>query len=70
MKIQHHRPHSTARQSAYPDIGDQLDAVLDMAKALKAQGITLPQKTLDWIAQCESVKARHPKGGRLAHPGQ
>ena len=70
MKIQHHRPHSTARQAAYPDIGDQLDAVLEMAAALKAQGVALPKKTLDWIAQCESVKVRHPKGGRRADPGQ
>lgn len=49
------------RQAAYMPIGDQLDAIADMARALREQGFSLPPKTAEWLEHCERVKAQHPK---------
>jgi len=48
------------RQDAYPDAGDQLDAIYKMAVALKAAGIELPKETLDWMSRCKQVKDQYP----------
>ncbi|MEI2416226.1 hypothetical protein V8Z80_08580 [Orrella sp. JC864] len=34
---------------------------MQMADALRRQGIELPPATLEWIEQCRAVKARYPK---------
>lgn len=49
------------RQAAYMPVGDQLDAIADLARALREQGFSLPPKTADWLEHCERVKALHPK---------
>lgn len=64
MKIRHREPYAPLRQRAYPEVGEQLDAIADGFRALRDQGITLPAKTLDWLGQLDAIKARHPKGGR------
>lgn len=51
------------RMKAYPPTGDQLDAVFKLAKALQAQGISLPADTVAWINEVQSVKDTYPKGG-------
>ncbi len=60
MKIRHHEDPRAARASSYGEVGDQLDAIMKMADALAAQGVALPQETLDWIEQCKGVKTRFP----------
>jgi len=71
LKIQHKEPYGPLRAAAYPKLGDQLDAVMKLARALRDQGIVLPQEVCDWVAACESVKQRYAKPGapRPAAPG-
>lgn len=61
LKIQHHEPYGPLRRAAYPAIQDQLDAIMKMAQALHDQGISLPPETMQWVDQCQRVKARYPK---------
>lgn len=66
MKILHHEPYAPLRAAAYPPIGDQLDAIVKMAKTLHEQGIGLPPEVMEWVGQCEQVKATYkkpPSGG-------
>jgi hypothetical protein len=51
------------RMKAYPEIGEQLDAIFKLAKALHAQGIIIPSDTLNWLDEVQSVKDTYPKGG-------
>lgn len=62
MKIHHKTDYRQARKSAYPDIGDQLDAVLALASHLRQNGYALPEQTLRWIDACLDVKKRFQKG--------
>lgn len=55
--------YSYHRHKAYPEIGNQLDAVFKMAVALQEQGITLPEDTAEWVASVQLVKDTYPKGG-------
>lgn len=61
MKILIPGDYARARQQAYPDIGEQLDAVMKMAAALRAQGVELPPETVQWIDRCQRVKSGIPK---------
>lgn len=51
------------RMKSYPAIGNQLDAIFKLAKALHAQGIIIPSDTLAWLDEVQSVKDAYPKGG-------
>lgn len=42
-------------------MGDQLDAVFKLARALSDQGIVLPAQVLSWVNACEQVKLKYPK---------
>ncbi len=44
----------------YPEIGNQLDAIMKGLDAY-SKGEPLPQATLDWIEQCKAVKSTYPK---------
>lgn len=66
MKIKHTEDPAPLRARAYMPIGDQLDAVFKMAKALRDAGIELPADTLAWIAHCEGVKTKYSKRGAAA----
>ena len=68
MKIRHAVPYDSARSNAYPSFGDQLDAILELAQALRDNGFPLPPKAAAWVAQCERVKAQHPKNGLHSKP--
>jgi len=68
MKIRHTEPYAPLRRQAYPSVGEQLDAVLKMAQALQQQGITLPDETQAWIAQCQAVKQRYAKQASIPQP--
>lgn len=61
MKIHHKVDVAPRRAAAYMPIEAQLDAIFKGFAALKEQGVTLPQETLDWIAHCQAVKASLPK---------
>lgn len=61
MKIQHCEDHKVLRAKEYPPIGDQLDAILKMALALKTQGVNLPIETDEWINQCLVIKNKYKK---------
>ncbi len=50
-----------ARRAAYPDIGDQIDAIYKGLAALRAQGNDLPADTIAWIDKVAAVKTRFPK---------
>lgn len=51
------------RMTQYPPVGEQLDAIFKMAKALSEQGIFLPEATSTWITSVQNVKDAYPKGG-------
>lgn len=62
MKIRHEVDYRKLRKQAYPAVGDQLDAVMKLAAALKEQGIPLPEETERWISRCQEVKTKYQKG--------
>ena len=49
------------RHDAYPAVGEQLSALVDLAKAVKASGVDVPASVDDWLATVDAVKAAHPK---------
>ncbi|CAG9228921.1 hypothetical protein [Burkholderia vietnamiensis] len=61
MKIHHEVDPLPLRAAAYPDIGEQLDAIMKGFDALTQQGFQLPRETLDWIERCKAVKGRYKK---------
>lgn len=61
MKILHREAYGPLRARAYPPITDQLDAAMKMAQALHDQGMSLPPEVMEWVDQCQQVKARYPK---------
>lgn len=61
MKIRHREDYRRLRRQAYPDIGDQLDAVRALADSLRKQGIALPAETLAWLDDLDHIKARYKK---------
>lgn len=56
MKLVHNVDVAKERAQAYPNVGDQLDALLALAEALKEQGFKVPEKTQQWIDSCMQVK--------------
>jgi hypothetical protein len=48
------------RKAEYPDIGEQLDALMKGLDAI-ANSESLPTATTDWIASCKAVKTRYAK---------
>lgn len=60
MKINHVEPYGALRAAAYPSVEDQLDALVKLAAALKAQ-IDLPPAVTAWIDACLAVKEKFPK---------
>lgn len=63
MIINHKESPQELRAAAYPDIGDQLDAVFKLAESLHEQGLKLPAEVVHWIDQCRGVKNKFPKDG-------
>lgn len=63
MKIKHTEPYKPLRAAAYPDIGDQLDAVFKLVEYLHEQGFDLPAEVVHWKDQCRGVKNKFPKDG-------
>jgi hypothetical protein len=61
MKFTMERDYKESRKRAYPDIGEQLDAVHRLAKALIANGTTVPPEVNQWVAKLDSVKQKYPK---------
>lgn len=61
MKIHRKVDYRPVRKQAYPDIGDQLDALFELAIYLRESGHTLPDKTAQWLDACLQVKARFQK---------
>lgn len=60
----HAEPWRMARQSraeAYPDIADQLDAIMKEFAALRAQGQLLTPELNRVVDACMAVKTRYPK---------
>lgn len=60
MKITHKPNYRLMRQKAYPPIGDQLDAVYKLAKALQGT-VEFPPDVLKWIADIDQVKDKLKK---------
>jgi hypothetical protein len=59
--LRHRTDYADHRRAGYPPIGDQLDAVMKIARALAAQGIQLPPDAMAVVEKCEAVKARYRK---------
>lgn len=57
MIITHTRDYREARKAEYPDIGDQLDALVAYFSALPS----VPTELQAWVSQCQAVKAKYPK---------
>lgn len=53
------------RRSAYPPVGDQLDALAKGFAALRESGAMLPSDTLAWLDAVTAVKETHPKPAAL-----
>lgn len=60
QKIDIRRPVADVRRESYPDVGDQLDALVALATFLRDQGAELPPKVSAWIERCEAVKQQNP----------
>lgn len=58
MKVQVFVDYKAKRRDAYPDIGEQLDALW---KAIDGYAATLPPETAQMLEQVKSVKTRFPK---------
>lgn len=73
MKIKHTEPYAPLRARAYPEVGEQLDAIVKMAAALKEQGFEMPSETIAWLNKCQAVKSKFSKrapeteGEAIAH---
>lgn len=52
---------TAARRKSYPDIGDQLDAIMKGFAHLRENGVALPPDVEAWIGQCQEIKKRFPK---------
>lgn len=52
--------YATARKAAYPDVGDQLDAVLKVIDAIR-RSEPLPADALEVLDAVRKVKATYPK---------
>lgn len=61
MKIRHSEDYRKRRRAEYPPVGEQMDAIMKMAAALREQGIALPEETQQWIDHCQSVKMKYRK---------
>jgi len=68
MKIRHSEPYGNLRSQEYPPVGEQLDALMKMAQSLQQQGVTLPEATQAWIAQCQAIKSRYAKQPSTSQP--
>ena len=49
------------RAAEYPPIGDQLDAMMKLARTLLDAGFSLPPDVIAIVERCEAVKASLPK---------
>lgn len=63
MKISHLRDYRTARREAYPEVGDQLDALW---KALAT--MDLPPDAKAMLEQIGGVKKRFPRASQAVEP--
>jgi hypothetical protein len=61
LKIQHKEDYRVLRSKKYPNIGNQLDAILKLTISLKEQGFTIPLETQDWLNQCLLIKSTYKK---------
>jgi predicted transcriptional regulator len=61
MKIHHTKDIAKLRAAEYPDMGDQLDAVMKGFAAAQVGGMVLPDETKAWIDACQQVKKKYPK---------
>ncbi len=52
--------YATARRAAYPDIGDQLDAILKVIDAIR-RSEPLPADAVEVLEKVRQVKAVYPK---------
>lgn len=50
-----------ARARSYPDVGEQLDAIMKLASHLDSVGLDLPASVREWIAKCQEIKRKYPK---------
>lgn len=57
MKLTASKDYKEERRKVYMDVGEQLDAILEVVKKLKESGLALPEKTERWIAHCNDVKS-------------
>ena len=56
-------PHTKLRRVAYPEVGEQLDALMKVIKNLSDQGVDIGNEGRELIEKCEHVKDQYPKAG-------
>lgn len=61
MKIQHDEDYRKLRRAAYPPVGEQLDAVYKLARAMRDSDVALPSEVEAWMAQLARVKETFKK---------
>jgi hypothetical protein len=58
MKIHTKADYRAIRKARYPDVGEQLDAIVALTDYLRANGHQLPEKTRLWLDACLEIKKR------------
>lgn len=58
MKIHTKSDYRAARRANYPELGDQLDALVALTESLRTAGHPLPEKTAQWLDACLDTKRR------------
>lgn len=58
MKIELKKDYVMERRKNYMPVGDQLDAIYELAKYLKENDEKLPEKVVKWINEIECVKKK------------
>lgn len=62
-KLVHRRDYVEARRAAYPEVGQQLDALMKYFAALPE----IPAELQDWVLACQLVKDTYPKPTEDSH---
>lgn len=68
MKVKVRVAYADARARAYPQVGEQLDAIMKFAAHLDSRNLDLPASVRDWVAKCQEVKRKYPKPDQENEP--
>lgn len=65
LRLFNARLYREARATEYPDLNEQVGAIVKGFESLAKQGVDVPQDMLDVIDKVNAVKVKHPKPEEL-----